>query len=65
MRRVEPLTPDPWIGAFVSLGSRLRRYADTVSGRQLVVAVSVPRRDYAAALIGGRLDALRSGAGSR
>lgn len=41
-----------WIGAFVGLGSRLRRYAAQLGGRQLVVAVSVPRRDYVAALVG-------------
>lgn len=48
----ERLVGAPWIGAFVSLGSRLRRYAADLDGRQLVVAVSVPRRDYVAALIG-------------
>lgn len=48
----EPLIGASWIGAFVSLGSRLRRYATDLDGRQLVVAVSVPRRDYVAALIG-------------
>lgn len=48
----EPLVGASWIGAFVSLGSRLRRYATELHGRQLVVAVSVPRRDYVAALIG-------------
>lgn len=48
----EPLTVAPWIGGFVGLGSRLRRYLPTLEGRQLVLAVSVPRRDYAAALIG-------------
>ncbi|NEW42775.1 hypothetical protein GV793_28225 [Nocardia cyriacigeorgica] len=42
----------PWIGAFVVLGARLRRYRSKLGDRQLVVAVSVPRRDYAAALIG-------------
>ncbi|NPC95226.1 hypothetical protein HOQ23_00395 [Nocardioides sp. zg-DK7169] len=47
-----PLVSAPWIGAFVSLGSRLRRYATQLDGRQLVVAISVPRRDYVAALVG-------------
>lgn len=47
-----PLVSAPWIGAFVSLGSRLRRYATELDGRQLVVAVSVPRRDYVAVLVG-------------
>jgi hypothetical protein len=46
------LTADPFIGAFVSLGSLLRRYLSRLEGRQLVVALSVPCRDYAAALIG-------------
>lgn len=47
-----PLVGAPWIGAFVSLGSRLRRYATELDGRQLVIALSVPRRDYVAALVG-------------
>lgn len=42
----------PWIGGFVALGSLLRRYLPKLDGRQLVLTVSVPRRDYAAALIG-------------
>ncbi|AVL99855.1 hypothetical protein C6V83_05750 [Gordonia iterans] len=42
----------PWIGSFVSVGSRLRRYLSKLEGRQLVLTVSVPRRDYVAALIG-------------
>ena len=42
----------PWIGSFVGLGSLLRRYLSKLEGRQLVLAVSVPRRDYVAALIG-------------
>lgn len=48
----EPMVVGSWIGSFVSLGSRLRRFAAELDGRQLVVAVSVPRRDYVAALIG-------------
>lgn len=48
----QPLAPDGWIGAFVALGSMLRRHAQGLDDRQLVLAVSVPRRDYAAALIG-------------
>ncbi|MER7604759.1 hypothetical protein [Nocardioides sp. NPDC127503] len=42
----------PWIGSLVVLGTRLRRYLPKLDGRQMVVAISVPRRDYAAALIG-------------
>lgn len=42
----------PWIGLFIVLGSRLRRFMPKLEERrQLVLAVSVPRRDYAAALI--------------
>ncbi|KAA9144973.1 hypothetical protein F6B41_05975 [Microbacterium lushaniae] len=48
----EPLASAPWIGALISLGSLLRRYLPKLDGRQLVLAISVPRRDYAAALIG-------------
>lgn len=48
----EPLATGSWIGSFVCLGSLLRRYLAKLDGRQLVVAVSVPRRDYVAALIG-------------
>jgi hypothetical protein len=47
-----PLASDVWVGAFISLGSLLRRYSSTLGGRQLVLAISVPRRDYVAALIG-------------
>lgn len=47
-----PLASDSFITAFVLLGSALRRYLPSLDGRQLVVALSVPRRDYVAALIG-------------
>ncbi|WP_243858414.1 hypothetical protein [Mycobacterium sp. DL440] len=43
---------DAFIGALISLGSLLRRYLGKLDGRQLVVAISLPRRDYAAALVG-------------
>lgn len=46
------LASDTWIGGFISLGELLRRYSGTLGGRQLVLAISVPRRDYGAALIG-------------
>lgn len=36
----------------MALGSRTRRYSRTVGDRQLVIVVSVPKRDYAAAMIG-------------
>lgn len=41
-----------WIGPILALGTRLSRKADHFSGRQLVIAITVPSRDYAAALIG-------------
>ena len=44
--------PAPWIGPSVALGTRASRYAARLDGRQLVVAISVPRRDFAAALVG-------------
>lgn len=51
----DPLGPSeaaPWIGPLVVLGSCVTRYVGKLSGRQLIVAVSVPRRDFAAVLIG-------------
>lgn len=48
----QPLEGDSWIGAFVALGSLLRRYLPRLGNRQLVVALSVPRRDFCAALLG-------------
>ncbi|WP_309081324.1 hypothetical protein [Zhihengliuella sp.] len=48
----ESMVVGPWIGSFVSLGSLLRRYLSKLEARQLILAVSVPRRDYVAALIG-------------
>ena len=41
----EPMVVGSWIGSFVALGSLLRRYLSKLDGRQLVLAVSVPRRD--------------------
>jgi hypothetical protein len=41
-----------WIGPLVALGATLSRHLGKFAGRQLVVAISVPRRDFAAALIG-------------
>lgn len=41
-----------WIGRLVLLGSRAARFVREQPGRQLVVAVSVPSREFAAALIG-------------
>lgn len=43
----------PWIGPLVALGGRTARYVEKLdSGRQLVVVLSVPQRDFAAALVG-------------
>lgn len=41
-----------WIGPILALGTRLARKSDTFADRQLIVAVSVPSREYAAVLIG-------------
>lgn len=51
----DPLDPRgaaSWVAPLVQLGSRSLQYAETLAGRQLIIAISVPRRDYAAALIG-------------
>lgn len=48
----EPGQAAPWIGPLLALGGAAARHSRKVSGRQLVIAVSVPRRDLAAALIG-------------
>lgn len=40
-----------WIDHLVSCGLRAARYASTLDDKQLVLALSVPQRDYAAALI--------------
>ncbi|MGP5396531.1 hypothetical protein [Arthrobacter rhombi] len=42
----------PWIGPLLALGTRISRFVQDQQQRQLVVVVSVPKRDYAAALIG-------------
>jgi len=44
--------PAPWIGPLVALGARASRSISQFDGRQLIVTISVPRRDFAAALIG-------------
>lgn len=40
-----------WIDRLVALGTSISRFARRTAGRQLVVAISVPRRDFAAALV--------------
>jgi hypothetical protein len=44
--------PSPWVGAFIRMGARVARYARHYPDRQLIIALSVPCRDFAAALIG-------------
>lgn len=41
-----------WIETFIRLGARVARYARHHPDRQLIVALSVPRRDFAAVLVG-------------
>ncbi|MEI2638748.1 MAG: hypothetical protein V9F03_07100 [Microthrixaceae bacterium] len=41
-----------WIGPLVALGGMVSGFTKTSSDRQLIVAVSVPRRDLAAVLVG-------------
>jgi hypothetical protein len=48
----DALRSAPWVGALVALGGMARRYVSTLTDRQLVVALSVPRRDFAAVLLG-------------
>lgn len=47
-----PAGAAPWIGPMLALGSRAARYRPSSDDRQLVITVSVPSRNYAAALIG-------------
>lgn len=46
-----PAEAAPWIGPLVALGGMAARYARKQSERQLIVTLSVPRRDFAAALV--------------
>ncbi len=41
-----------WIGPLLALGTRASRHARKMSDHQVIVALSVPKRDFAAALIG-------------
>lgn len=47
-----PATPASWIGRLLMLGSRAAHWSRRYPQRQLVIALSVPARDFAAALIG-------------
>jgi hypothetical protein len=42
----------PWIGPLVALGARAWRSLAQIPGKQLIITVTVPRRDLAAALVG-------------
>lgn len=48
----EPGRAARWIGPMVALGTRAARHHRSNGDRQLVITISVPRRDFAAALIG-------------
>lgn len=48
----QPTEPASWIGPLVALGGMAYRYARNLCDRQLIVTVSVPRRDFAAVLVG-------------
>lgn len=43
--------PAPWIGPLLALGTRASRFFQKGSDRQLIIGLSVPRRDFAATLI--------------
>ncbi len=47
-----PGNPTSWVGPLVALGGMASRYETEHPGRQLIVTVSVPRRDFAAVLVG-------------
>lgn len=47
-----PGQPASWIGPVLGLGVRASRFAHKAKGHQLIIALSVPKRDFAAALIG-------------
>jgi hypothetical protein len=40
-----------WIGRLVALGARAWRYLQQLPGQQVIVVISVPRRDFAAVLV--------------
>ncbi len=47
-----PAEPASWIAPLVALGDHVSRSIRQFRGLQLIVAISVPRRDFAAALVG-------------
>lgn len=48
----DPGRATPWIGPLLALGTRAARYSRKSTDRQMVIALSVPKRDFAACLIG-------------
>jgi hypothetical protein len=48
----EPACAAGWIGLLVALGARAWRNLAQMPGEQLVITITVPRRDFAAVLIG-------------
>lgn len=48
----QPGRSAPWIGSMLVLGTRAARHSRKASGRQLIIVLSVPKRDFAAVLIG-------------
>lgn len=47
-----PAYAGKWIGQLVALGAKAWRHLERTSGQQLVVAITVPRREFAAVLVG-------------
>jgi hypothetical protein len=45
------IAPAPWIGPLLALGTRAERFFQSGLDRQLIVVLSVPRRDFAATLV--------------
>lgn len=50
-REAEPST-SAWVRLLLALGTRLSRKAKSLNGRQLIVVISVPSREFAAVLVG-------------
>jgi hypothetical protein len=46
-----PAVAAQWIGPLVALGARAWRYSQQSPGQQLIIVISVPRRDFAAVLV--------------
>jgi len=50
--RATPPARSAWIGSLLALGARLSRRSDSFAGQRLIVAISVPSHELAAALVG-------------